>query len=106
MNPNLHENPNNDYDCFIRRYGQPWTRGRVHHRQALELFLEDPTSHMPGETPVRISVPHADGGDFVAHFHRVNAAVCRYRDLHNQRVDIMMSSERHAAFINRVIRNE
>ena len=88
-------------ECFIRRPGpQGWTRGRAHHRQALEAFL---AMYQEGDEPVRISVPHLDGGDFVAFFRRVNPQVCQYRDMYNQTVDIMMSTPSYAAFINRVI---
>jgi hypothetical protein len=101
---NLNMNPNNDYDCFLRRQGpQGWTRARAHHRHALELFLEMPLSRTIGGEPVRISVPHLDGGDFVAFFQRVNPVICQYRDLYGGVVDIMMSSGAHAAYVNRVI---
>lgn len=99
-------NPNNDYDCFIRRHGQTWTRGRAHHRRALEAFLSSqegqpqPEAEGPGH---RISVPHTDGGDFVAFFRRVNSALYQYTDEYGQIVQIMMSTGSHAAFINRIV---
>jgi hypothetical protein len=99
-NPNNPVNPNNDYMCHIRRAGpQGWTRSRPHHQEALLRFLDMP----PTNDPVRIAVPHTDGGDFVAFFRRLNAAVCQYTDENGNVVDIMMSSPSHAAFINRVV---
>jgi hypothetical protein len=56
-----------------------------------------------GEESVRISVPHLDGGDFVAFFRRVNPEVCQYHDMNNQTVDIMLSTPSYAAFVNRVV---
>lgn len=95
---------NNDYGCFIRRRGpQGWTRGRAHHQAALEAFMEDPSSQQIGANPVRICVPHLDGGEFVAWFHKVNASVYQYRDEYDQVVDIMMSSGPYAAYINRIV---
>ena len=95
---------NNDYGCFIRRQGpQGWTRGRGHHQAALEAFLAQPSSQQIDANPVRISVPHLDGGSFVAWFQKLNAAVYQYRDEYGQVVDIMMSSGSHVAFINRVV---
>lgn len=107
-------NPNNDYDCFIRRHGQPWTRGSLHHRRALEAFLasQEGQPHQAaqegqeGQPGHRISVPHTNGGDFVAFFRRVNSAVYEYRDEYGQTVDIMMSSGSHAAYINRIVGSE
>jgi hypothetical protein len=97
-------NPNNDYDCFIRRQGPlGWTRGRPHHRRAMEAFLAMPESSVVLGEPVRITVPHVDGGDFVAFFQRVNAIVCEFRDTYGGTVDIMMSSSGQAAFANRIV---
>ena len=62
-------------------------------------FLDMP----PTNDAVRIAVPHTDGGEFVAFFRRLNAAVCQYTDENGNVVDIMMSSPSHAAFINRVV---
>lgn len=92
---------NNDYGCYIRRQGQPWNRGRTHHRAALERFLEEEASE-PGRV-YRIAVPHADGGDFVGWFRRLNQAVCQYQDEYGQTVGIMMSSSGQVGFINRVV---
>jgi hypothetical protein len=90
---------NNDFGCYIRRSGpQGWVRSRDHHRAAFEVFLQN-----ENENGVRVSVPHMDGGMFVATFRRVNDEVCQYEDEYGARVDIMMCSSGHAAFINRVI---
>lgn len=97
-------NQNNDYACFIRRRGpQGWTRGRAHHQAALEAFLELPSAQQIGAEPVRISVPHEEGGTFVAWFQKLNPAIYQYRDESNHLVDIMMSSSSYAAFINRMV---
>ena len=104
--PLMNMNLNNDYDCFIRRSGQPWTRARAHHRQALEAFLssQEEQPSQEGQPGHRISVPHTDGGEFVAFFRRVNSVVYQYRDEYEQTVEIMMSSgSSYAAFINRVV---
>ena len=62
-----------------------------------------PESRVAGGEPVRVSVPHVDGGDFVAFFRRVNAIVCQYHDAYGQDVDIMMSAGAYAAFANRIV---
>ena len=93
---------NNDYACFIRRQGQPWTRGRAHHRLALETFLDEYIAGQE-EEELQIVVPHTDGGDFVAWFRRLNSSVSQYRDEYGQTVYIMMSHGAEVGFINRVI---
>lgn len=100
----IQDNQNNDYSCHIRRRGpQGWARGRAYHQAALVAFLEHPSAEQLNAEPVRISVPHLDGGEFVAWFRKLNASIYQYRDESNQLVDIMMTSSSHAAFINRII---
>ncbi len=97
----------NNRVCFIRRNdGNGWVRSRFHHAQALNSFLNTPYN-LNNPSPIQISVPHTDGGNFVAHFSRVNEAneyvLCYYVDEYGQRVEIMMCRPAYAAFINRVI---
>lgn len=102
----LLEQSNNDYSVYIRRSGpMGWTRGRPHHQQALLLFQEQEEQQERGNHAEEreIRVPHTDGGDFVAWFHRVNQVVYQYRDENGAVVDIMMSSSGHAAYVNRLI---
>lgn len=97
----MSQNQNNDYDCYLRRVGQPWTRGRAHHRLAMEQFLERERAQR-GEVH-RIAVPHPAGGDFIGWFRRINAIVCQYTDEYGQRVDVMMCASSTAAYANRIV---
>jgi hypothetical protein len=91
---------NNDYSCFIRRPGTAgWIRARSHQREAFQRFLEMP----PSNHPVRIALPHPDGGEFVGFFRRRNVIVCQYTNEEGHVTDIMMSSGSHAAFANRIV---
>ena len=90
----------NEIACYIRRPGPDgWVRGRSHHKDAYDAFM----NHSPQTEPIRISVPHLDGGYFVAYFSRVNDRVSQYVDEYNRRVDIMMSTPGEVGFINRII---
>lgn len=95
-------NPNNDYHCYLRRAGEPWTRSRTHHRLAMEQFLEREREGGRGAVH-RIVVPHSMGGDFVGWFRRVNPVVCQYSDEYGRQVDIMMCASGQAAFANRIV---
>jgi hypothetical protein len=93
-------NEQNTVMCYIRRAGPDgWVRGRAHHQAALQAFLAE----RPNNNPIRIEVPHSDGGNFVAHFTRVNQEVSRYIDEYGNRVDAMMCTPSYAARINRLI---
>ena len=93
-------NEQNTLMCYIRRSGpQGWVRGRTHHQNALQAFLASPLNN----NPIRIEVPHLDGGMFVAHFRRVNEEYSEYVDEYGNRVDITMMTPGRAGFINRVI---
>ena len=96
-------------ECFIRRSGQSWSRGRQHHYNALISFINTPYN-LNDPNPIFISVPHTDGGDFVAHFTRNNENsgngyqyLSTYVDEYGQTVQIMLCNPGYAAFINRVI---
>lgn len=87
--------------CFIRRADpNGWVRGLPHHQQALHHFLGMNPSQ---QDTFRISVPHIKGGQFVAHFRRINETLCQYMDECGHKVDIMMTTPEYAAFINRVV---
>ncbi len=101
----------NDRVCYIRRAnGNGWVRSRNHHQEALMSFLNTPYN-LNDPSPIEVSVPHGDGGNFVARFTRVNDdgnqetqnTLCYYVDEYGQRVDIMMCTSAYAAFINRII---
>lgn len=92
-------NNENEVYCYIRRQGAGWTRGREHHKNAYDAFM----NHVPQNDPVRVSVPHMDGGDFIASFSRVNNDMVQYIDEYNNRVEMMMCPSSYAAHINRVI---
>ena len=86
--------------CHIRRPDrQGWVRGRAHHQTAFQAFLASPQNN----NPIRIEVPHMDGGNFVAYFRRINNELFQYTDEYNNYVDIMMCTPGHAGFINRII---
>jgi hypothetical protein len=87
-------------ECYIRRKGQPWTRGNIHHLAALTAYRN--REGEPGEE-VRISVPHQRGGDFVAHFFPINHEMCYYRDEYGNEVEIAMIEPERAAYINRIM---
>lgn len=93
-------NEQNTMMCHIRRAGpQGWVRGRAHHQAALQTFLASP----PNNNPIRIEVPHLDGGNFVAYFCHVNNEFSEYIDENGNRVEIMMCTPGRAGFINRII---
>jgi hypothetical protein len=90
---------NNEYECFLRRSdGNGWVRAQSHHRAALLAFEETGE-----EGPTRISVPHTRGGTFVATFYRVGDGVSRYEDEYGRSVQVMMTNDSYAAYINRII---
>lgn len=100
----------NDRFCYInRRNGQGWTRARQHHNQALLSFLTQYNINNP--VPIQISVPHQDGGNFVANFHHTDEGddehtqntLCYYVDEYGQHVDIMICRPVYAAYINRIV---
>jgi hypothetical protein len=96
-----------DFACFIRR-GHQWSRGRNHHRQALVSFVNTPVNNI--NEGVYISVPHEDGGQFVATFRHNrdfvdnnNVQYCaNYVDEYGRNVEIMICNPNYVAFINRV----
>jgi hypothetical protein len=105
----------NNMMCFIRRDGQPWSRGRQHHHDALISFMNSPYN-LNEPNPVFISVPHTDGGNFVAHFTLNNENsgnnennengyqyLSKYVDQYGQTVEIMLCNPAYAAYINRIV---
>ena len=100
-----------DRFCYIRRTNhQGWVRARLHHKEALESFLNTPYN-LNDPYPIEISVPHGDGGNFIAHFTHVlesdnqhtQNSLCYYVDENNQHVDIMICEPAYAAYINRIV---
>lgn len=94
------QNEQNMMMCYIRRANpQGWVRGRAHHQAALQAFLASPQNN----NPIRIEVPHLDGGNFVANFRRVNEEFSEYIDENGNCVEIMMCTPGRAAYINRIV---
>ena len=108
-------------ECFIRRSGQQWTAARPHHERALRLYIayvreergeagepgeceeEEVEGHMiPNGDAMIISVPHGDGGTFVASFSHVEDDLYQFVDAYRNTVYIMMSDPTRVAQINRV----
>lgn len=97
-------NTNNDYQCYIRRHGHPWTLAQPHHRVAMERFLEEEKQASTESNGIyRIIVPHTDGGEFIGWFRRLNPIVCQYMDEYGHQVSIMMSSSSQASFAHRIV---
>lgn len=94
---------NQEEQCYIRRQGQPWTRGRSHHYHALQSYFSHPNANNSPNEATHLSVPHQDGGIFAAWFSKVNQSVYRYRDEYNQQVEIMMAHPGYTAYINRIV---
>ena len=114
-------------ECYLRRSGQPWTLARPHHTRALRLYLDhmreergqeeedmDPGEeskeesegaerHMiPNGDAMIISVPHTNGGYFVASFSHVEDDLYQFVDAYRNTVQIMMSDPARVALINRL----
>jgi len=85
--------------CYIRRTGKQWEPAKSHHQLALESYLS--LEGEPGSDEC-IRVPHASGGNFIAHFSRVNEHMSRYRDEYGNLVDIMMATLSLVSHINRI----
>lgn len=103
--------------CFIRRSGH-WTGARPHHERALRLYMayvreergeegepgeeEEGEGHMiPNGDAMIISVPHTDGGTFVASFSHVENFY-QFVDAYRNTVYIMMNDPARVALINRL----
>ena len=101
--------------CFIRRSGH-WTAARPHHEQALRLYMahlreeregegepgEEEGHMIPNGDSMIISVPHTDGGTFVASFSHIEDALYQFVDAYRNTVHIMMSDPARVAQINRL----
>ena len=107
--------------CFIRRSGY-WTAARPHHERALRLYMihmreergqegqegqeeeeEGEESPMiPNGDAMIISVPHGDGGTFVASFSHVEEDLYQFVDAYRNTVQIMMNDPARVAQINRL----
>ena len=84
------QNEQNMMMCYIRRADpQGWVRGRAHHQAALQAFLASPQNN----NPIRIEVPHLDGGNFVANFRRVNEEFSEYIDENYKYVDSLLDTD-------------
>lgn len=92
--------------CYIRRRdGNGWVRGRAHHLQAYNAFMES-LQHLPAERindPVPVRVAHGDGGEFVATFRNGGQQIKKYEDEYGNHVEIIIMSASYAAFINRIV---
>ena len=114
--------------CFIRRSQQLWTAGRSHHQHALRLYLahrrkecepgesepidEDEEGNEDDEEICRlipngqatiVTVPHVDGGAFVASFSHIGDQVYQFVDAYQNIVQIMMCLPERVAYINRIV---
>ena len=105
--------------CFIRRSGH-WTAARPHHERALRLYMahmreergqeEEEGEEEPGEErpmipngdSMIISVPHTDGGTFVASFSHIEDDLYQFVDAYRNTVHIMMNDPARVAQINRL----
>lgn len=109
--------------CYLRRSGH-WTVARPHHERALRLYMayvreergegepgececeeevEEEEGHMiPNGDAMIISVPHGDGGTFVASFSHVEGALYQFVDAYRNTVHIMMNDPARVAQINRL----
>ena len=106
--------------CFIRRSGY-WTAARPHHERALRLYMihmreergqegqEEPGEEEEEESPMIpngdamiISVPHTDGGTFVASFSHIEDDLYQFVDAYRNTVHIMMNDPARVAQINRL----
>jgi len=106
--------------CFIRRAGQHWILARPHHERALRLYMihmreergqeeeeeegEEGEEHpmIPNGDAIIISVPHGDGGTFVASFSHIEDDLYQFVDAYRNTVQIMMSDPARVALINRL----
>lgn len=108
--------------CFIRRSGY-WIAARPHHERALRLYMihmreergqEEPGQEEEGEEEgeehpmipngdaMIISVPHGDGGTFVASFSHIEDDLYQFVDAYRNTVQIMMNDPARVAQINRL----
>lgn len=109
-------------ECYLRRSGH-WTAARPHHERALRLYMtymrEERGEGEPGEEEgececeegghmipngdaMIISVPHTDGGTFVASFSHVEDVLYQFVDAYRNTVHIMMNDPARVAQINRL----
>ena len=106
-------------ECYLRRSGQQWTVARPHHERALRLYMayvreergeegepgeeeEEEGNMIPNGDAMIISVPHTDGGTFVASFSHVEDALYQFVDAYRNTVQIMMSDPARVAQIIRL----
>jgi len=107
--------------CFIRRSGF-WTAARPHHERALHLYMahmreergeadaegedgepgEEERPMIPNGDSMIISVPHTDGGTFVASFSHIEDDLYQFVDAYRNTVHIMMNDPARVAQINRL----
>ena len=107
--------------CFIRRSGY-WTAARPHHERARRLYMihmreergqegqeepgdeegEEESPMIPNGDAMIISVPHTDGGTFVASFSHIEDDLYQFVDAYRNTVHIMMNDPARVAQINRL----
>ena len=90
---------------YIRRQGEPWTEGLVHHENAYNEFYALPKQQRESGN-IKISVDHLSGGKFVAFFTEQNDTLASYVDEYNRHVQIILTTPEYAAYINRVVDSE
>jgi hypothetical protein len=94
--PNSPPKPNPEKEeVYISRNGRTWVKGKKHHKDALDIFIKNPTQS-------RVKTPHKDGGYFVGHFAKVKDDFYTYIDESGKSINIMYSTPSKVAFINRM----
>ena len=93
--------------CHIHRHSSSdgWIPARTHHLHALQTFfqLEQPfLLNNQHNYTIPVSVPHTDGGLFLATFTRLDHTFCQYTDEYGHTVGIAIISPARAGWINRV----
>lgn len=104
--------------CYLRRSGQHWTLARPHHERAFRLYMahvreergeepgeeegEEEGNMIPNGDAMIISVPHTDGGTFVASFSHVEDDLYQFVDAYRNTVQMMMNDPARVAQINRL----
>ena len=94
--PNSPPKPNPEKEeVYISRNGRTWVKGKKHHKDALDIFIKNPTKS-------RVQTPHKDGGYFVGYFAKVKDDFYTYIDESGKSINIMYSTPSKVAFINRM----
>ena len=83
-------------EVYIRRNGKTWIKGKKHHKDALDIFIKNPTQS-------KVKTQHEDGGYFVADFSKVGKDSYNYVDESGKSVEIMYITPSDVAFNNRMM---